>query len=157
MLQFYDVDLKYIAYLKSYDKQIPNINYKVNNKFLCGVVLDMNGIQYYAPISSNTTIQRTNTPIYDNKGNILSTIKLCFMFPALNKVINLKDFAIIRLTDNKYADLLEKEYEYCKANENIILDKAKKIYKVGCNKEHFLNYTCCDFKLLESIYDKYID
>ena len=30
-----------------------------------------------------------------------------------------------------------------------ILSKAKKIYAVGCNPRHFLNKTCCDFKLLE--------
>ena len=47
MLKFYDIDEDYIKFLKTIDKQVPNVKYDSNNKFLCGVVLDINGVKYY--------------------------------------------------------------------------------------------------------------
>lgn len=42
-----------------------------------------------------------------------------------------------------------------KNNLNELLKRANSVYKIGCNKNHFLNYTCCDFKKLENEYIKY--
>ncbi|MCL2054160.1 MAG: type III toxin-antitoxin system ToxN/AbiQ family toxin [Oscillospiraceae bacterium] len=55
MLKFYDIDESYVKFLQSYDKQIPNISYTGNNKFLCGIVLSVGRYNYYAPVSSKTT------------------------------------------------------------------------------------------------------
>ncbi len=49
--------------MKKYDKQIPNITYSGNNKFVCGIVLTINGHNYYAPISHLTNKQQTNLQI----------------------------------------------------------------------------------------------
>jgi protein AbiQ len=155
MLKFYDVNEDYVKYLQKHDKQIPNIKYESNNKFVCGVVLNICNVNYFAPISSNKIIQKTNLPIYDSKNNILATIKFSFMFPAFSDVIIEKDFKTISSTNQQYADLLAKEYSYCDKNENLILNKAIKIYRIGCNKNHYLNYTCCDFVLLENAMREY--
>lgn len=154
MLDFYDVDLDYINFLKQYDTQIPNISYTSHNKFVCGIVLNVNGIKYYAPISSNTVPQRTNFLIYDNKRPI-SSIKFCFMFPAKEDVIQKKDISAIRTTDPAYADLLQMEYSYCVSHEQNILQKAEQVYQIGTNPSHKLFYTCCDFKKLEEIYESF--
>ena len=150
MLKFYDINPDYVKYLQSIDRQIPNISYETHNKFVCGVVLDINDFTYYAPISSNTNIQRTNLPIFDKRNNVVATIRFSFMFPAPLSVLTEKNFKLINSVDAKYADLLGNEYNYCISNEQKILDKAKAVYKIGCNKNHVLNYTCCDFKLLEN-------
>lgn len=149
MLKFYDVDEKYVAYLQSIDRQIPNIRYDSNNKFICGIVLDINGFSYFAPISSNPQIQRTNLPIFDKHNKVIATIRFCFMFPAPPTALTEKNFKLIDKIDSKYADLLSTEYNYCTINEPRILQKAKAVYEIGCNKAHKFNYTCCDFKLLE--------
>ena len=149
MLKFYDVDEKYVKYLQSIDRQIPNISSDPNNKFIRGIVLEINGFNYYAPISSNTQIQRTNLPILDKHNRVVATIRFCFMFPAPLSVLTEKNFKLINSTDSKYADLLSIEYNYCVSNEARILAKAKSVYEIGCNKAHKFNYTCCDFKLLE--------
>ena len=149
MLKFYDIDEDYVKYLQSIDGQIPNIGYDTNNKFICGIVLNINDYNYYAPISSNPQIQRTNLPIFDKHNKVIATIRFCFMFPALLSVLTEKNFKSINSVDSKYADLLAIEYNYCLSNEKKILDKAKSVYNIGCNKNHLLNYTCCDFKLLE--------
>lgn len=154
MLNFYDVDKKYVQFLKTIDKQVPNIEYHTNNKFVCGVVLDIHGIKYYAPISHMTNKQRTNILIYD-KGKTISSIRFSFMIPAFDEVLTKKNFADIAKTDAAYADLLASEYDYCKSHLQNIQEKALTVYKIGCNKEHVLNYTCCDFQKLEDHYKEY--
>lgn len=152
MLRFYDVDKDYIDYLKTIDRQIPNVSYDSNNKFVCGVVFDVENIQYYAPISHMKRRQRTNLPIYNNKGRIISTIRFSFMFPAFESVLIQKDFRKIAKVNEQYANLLRTEYRFCTSHQEQIKQRAKQVYTIGCNKDHVLNYTCCDFKKLEKYY-----
>jgi len=156
MLKFYDVDDNYVRFLQIHDNQVPNISYFSNNKFICGIVLSVNNSNYYAPVSHNTTVHRTSYPIKDSHGNIIATIRFCFMFPAPLSVLTVKDFAHIRTYDSKYADLLLKEWNDCNANTNAIISKANSVYQIGCNSSHYLNYTCCDFILLEQKMQEYI-
>ena len=155
MLKFYDIEENYVRFLQSIDNQIPNIHYSTNNKFVCGVVLDINGIDYYAPISHTTRKYQTSLLIY-NGATPISSIRFSFMFPANNKVLTELNFSEISKRDKKYADLLRTEYNYCKNNRAAIYKKAQSVYKIGCNKNHKLNYTCCDFQTLEKEYVKYI-
>lgn len=78
------------------------------------------------------------------------------MFPAPNSVISTKDFMVIRATNPTYADLLEKEYDFCRKNEQAIRDKARKVYGIGCNPNHILHRNCCDFHLLEVKHDEWV-
>lgn len=158
MLSFYDIDPSYVAWLQKTDNQVPNITYHGNNKFLCGVVLNMNGVDYYAPISSNTKVYRTSYPIIDvSKGqnHILSTIRFCFMIPAEASVLTPKNFAAIQISDPSYAALLMKEWNYCASHEKDIKQKASQVYKIGTNPTHKFYYTCCKFDKLEAIYRNY--
>ena len=155
MLKFYDVDDRYVKFLQSHDKQVPNITYFGYNKFICGIVLSINGCDYYAPISSNKNVYRTSYPITAS-GIVIATIRFCFMFPAPLSVLTEKDFAQVRKTDNAYADLLLKQWRCCQTNYNAIMLKAQTVYKIGCNKNHYFNHACCDFKMLESVYTKFV-
>lgn len=89
--------------------------------------------------------------IYDGNRPI-SSIRFSFMFPATSDVLNEKDFAKVKNSDFQYYNLLLKEYIFCTKNEEQIHRKALSVYKMGCDKNHPFNYTCCDFKLLESKY-----
>ena len=59
-LDFFTVDYSYIQYLQKAEQNkrgfthVPNMNYrkKRKNKFLCGMILHINHVNYYAPISS---------------------------------------------------------------------------------------------------------
>lgn len=149
MLRFYDVDSEYVDYLRKFDGRVPYIQYGDKEKFVCGIVLSINGCDYFAPISSKTAKQQMATYIKDKDDKILSSIKFNYMFPAPEAVVWEKDIYSIRRSDPAYADLLQKEYEFCRDNEKVILDKAQKTYKIGCNPKHFLNNVCCNFQLLE--------
>ena len=62
-LDFYEVNAEYIAYLMRFDAKVPYVDYTAesgHDKFLCGIVLSVNGHDYFAPISSFNTPQRTN-------------------------------------------------------------------------------------------------
>lgn len=151
MLRFYDVDEYYVQFLKTIDRQVPNIRYDSNNKFVCGVVLTVNGIKYYAPISHKKDKQQTNLQIFDN-GIPIATIRFSFMFPAYDEVLVVKNFNDVAKRDSKYAALLQAEYVYCRSHIKDIKTKASAVYNIGCNKNHRLNYACCDFRLLEEHY-----
>lgn len=59
-LNFYTVDLQYVNFLKEAEKgkrgfsRIPNMDYgdKGKPKFLCGIVLQINEMDYYVPVTS---------------------------------------------------------------------------------------------------------
>ena len=104
MIKFYDVDKNYINFLRSIDDQIPDFDYLTHDKFVCGVVLEINGVNYFAPISHFNIQQKTNFIIRDN-GRAISSIRFCFMFPAPWDVLVEKNFANISLTDQNYANL----------------------------------------------------
>lgn len=156
MLRFYDVDATYANYLRQFDRRIPNITYGVNNKFVCGIVLLIDRYNFFAPISSHKTKQQTNTLIKDSNGQVLSSIKFSFMFPAPATVIHPKDFKAVRMVDASYADLLMKEYDFCRRNEQAIRTKAMKVYNIGNNPQHVLNSHCCDFQLLQQKHDEWL-
>jgi protein AbiQ len=144
-LKFYDIDENYINYLKTFDRQVPNVHYNKFNKFFCGIVLQVGQYDYFAPITSLTKQQRTNFLIYD-KGRAISSIRFSFMIPAFPEVLILKDF---NKQPQSYRDLLNAEIKYCNQSVDKIYKKAKQVYKIGTNRNHPLSYTCCDFNLLE--------
>lgn len=152
MLKFYEVNSNYIAYLKTFDSQVPDFIYTRFNKFVCGIVLNIGSYDYFAPVSSFNQQQRTNFLIRDN-GTPISSIRFCFMFPAPTQMITLKDF---NKEPQSYRDLVNAEIRYCNTNRSDILNQALRVYRIGSNRNHPLAKTCCDFRLLETKCDDFI-
>ena len=155
MIEFYDIDPNYTEFLQRYDTKAPNIRYDSNNKFVCGVILEVNNTKYFAPVSHMTTHQRTNMLIYDRNTPIAS-IRFSFMFPAIESVIIRKDFSDIALRNPDYARLLRKEYTFCLRNTNRIMRKANQIYRKVCSGNSWFKSVCCDFQILEQHYMDYL-
>ena len=65
-IAFYYVDEEYIQYLKRIEMNergfttVPNMSYHRNNKFVYGVVLSINDIDYYVPFSHYDKKQKDN-------------------------------------------------------------------------------------------------
>jgi len=138
-INFYDVNKEYIQYLKMFDSKIPNIDYSKHEKFVCGIVLQINGFNYFAPIPSFNKQQKTNILILNENGNPISSIRFSFMFPAPDEVLYRKDF------------LLLQEYRFCNKNKDAIYKKARYVYKrVVSGHDEFMTNLCCNFKLLET-------
>lgn len=154
MIAFYYVDKKYADYLRTHDRKVPNTDYETHRKFVCGVVLHVNGVKYYAPISHDTQKRQTSILIRD-KGRPISSIKFCFMIPVVDSAIAKMDFKAIEQIDSQYASLLRTEYRFCLKNIDRIEEKALSVYKIGNNKNHALNKYCCDFLKLEAASKQY--
>lgn len=123
-------------------------------QFVCGVVLKINGVNYYAPISHTTKKYQTSMLIYENNAPI-SSIRFSFMLPAYEDILKINNFKQIAKIDQNYANIISAEYNYCLKHESEIRQKAQSVYKIGYNKNHRLNYTCCDFQKLEQEYMNY--
>lgn len=124
-LKFYEVDKTYVAYLKRFDSKIPNISYDKHDKFICGVLLNINEMNYYAPISSFNRQQRTNILIKNRKGEVTSSIRLSFMFPVPDDQVKVLDFS---KEEGFYKYLLMEENAFCNRHADEIRSKAEYIY-----------------------------
>ena len=158
-LKFYEVDGKYIQFLKEKgDDKIPNIDYKKHKKFFCGIVLTINNFNYFAPVSSYNKKMFTVFLIKDKdrKNNELipiSSIRFSFMFPCPIEYLNQKDFS---KEDKKYQILLRKELYYCNQHREKIQKMANAVYKLGLNENTRTKFNICDFKKLEEMCMEYI-
>ncbi|SHK20043.1 type III toxin-antitoxin system ToxN/AbiQ family toxin [Tepidibacter formicigenes] len=153
-INFYEVTEDYIDFLQKSEIQsrgftrIPNIGYNTHEKFVCGIVLNINNLNYYAPVSSFKRQQKSNILIKDLRTNqILGSIRFSFMFPIPESELIYKDFSC---EERRYARLLQKEYDFCNRYYSSILLKANRIYQMIINNYNpRFNNDCCDFRLLE--------
>ena len=153
-LKFYEVDKTYVAYLKRFDSKIPNISYDKHDKFICGVLLNINEMNYYAPISSFNRQQRTNILIKNRKGEVTSSIRLSFMFPVPDDQVKVLDFS---KEEGFYKYLLMEENAFCTRHADEIRIKAEYIYlSVLRGKDQMMKMNCCDFKKLETAYTQFV-
>ncbi|GHS85071.1 hypothetical protein AGMMS49957_00370 [Synergistales bacterium] len=156
-LKFYEVDADYIDYLSKIDNKVPKIDYSAksaHDKFLCGIVLSVGGQNYFAPISSFKTPQRTNLIIKDANGNDISSIRFSFMIPIPPGSATLKDIA--NEPSPQYKNLLDLEVRFCNRNKDAIFSRARFVYNaVTIKKDPLMVKNCCDFKALEVACERY--
>ena len=162
-MDFYKIDERYNQYLQEYERKyrgiskVPNVKYQDRNKFAFGAVLSVNGIRYYVSVSSFDKKQEANILIRvpGDEKEIKGSLRFNYMIPVPDEC--LERIVIKEITDEKYRTLLNKEYQFCIKNADIIQKKANKIYTmVAENKKQILTDNSCDFKLLEEAYQKYI-
>ena len=159
MLKFYEVDAEYIEYLRKFgDNKIPNINYEKHKKFFCGIVLTINGFNYFAPVSSYNQKRHTTFLIMDkdkenNNLRAISSLRFSFMFPCPIEYLNIKDFS---KEEEKYRILLRKELQYCNSNIEKIYKLANDIYRLGLKENTRIRFNICNFKKLEEICLQYM-
>ncbi len=161
-LDFYTVDLEYVKHLQKGEKntrgfsRVPNIDYGYDKKrkFLCGVVLQINGIKYYVPVTSYKQQMRDNFLVYSRSGKVVSSLRFNYMFPVPDGLIERR--VINDEPDIAYRTLLAQELQYCIKNQNEILRLAKRTYKrVIMGKDPGLTYNSCNFALLEQLCHDY--
>lgn len=156
-LKFYTVPYDYIQFLQESEKavrgfsRVPNLDYGANRnqKFVCGVVLNINDINYFAPITSYKTKMPDNFLIFNDKKNkVLSSLRFNYMFP-IPKGIE-KPYVFSSIADKKYRFLVTQEYQYCVSNQDEIRRLAHRTYKrVLLGKDKGLVHNSCAFTLLE--------
>lgn len=158
-LSFYYVDAKYVSYLQKVETgkrgftHVPNVQYSATRqqKFVVGIVLSINGFNYYAPVSSYKKQQKDNILITvdtDKHTKTKGSIRFNYMFPIPSEC--LQEIIISNIQDLQNKDLLNKEWKFCIDNETKIRNRAKQTYSKVSNKvSDNIVKNSCDFKLLE--------
>lgn len=154
-IDFYHIDEKYIAFLNTKDYRV-QYN-KFEHRPYIGIVLKIGGFDYFAPLESpKPNHQNINGggPVMKIDNGNLGIIGFNNMVPV--KSINLKQFDINALTDQKYQNLLINQLVWCRKNRGDIYARAEATYQkeTGGNIT-FYKRICCDFKKLEYWCQKY--
>ena len=158
MLSFYYVDKSYIDYLQKVETEargfthVPNMEYENREKkFICGVVLQIQGIQYYVPVTSYTQQHDDNILIEvpkDAYKPIKGSLRFNYMFPAPSECVT---ELIISNESEKRRNLLNKELKFVLDNESRIRNRAKQTYSKVINKvNNQIVANSCDFKFTMS-------
>lgn len=155
-LNFYTVDLDYVNFLKNTElnkrgfSRVPNLEYGKlrKQKFLCGIVLQVNNIDYYVPVTSYTQQKPDNFLIRAKNGKVVSSLRFNYMFPIPKALVI--ERTIADEPDRAYRALLSQELRYCISNQETIQRLAERTYKrVLLGKDQGLVVNSCAFKLLE--------
>ena len=162
-LNFYTADFDYVKYLQEAEKEcrgfsrVPNMEYTNGHKqkFLCGIVLRVNEIDYYVPVTSYKQQKPDNFLIKADNGQVVSSLRFNYMFPIPKELTTVH--VISDEPDRAYRALLAQELRYCIKNHNIIHHLAERTYKrVLLGKSMGLVVNSRNFRLLEEKYRDYL-
>ena len=155
-LDFYIAGASYVKYLQDAEAEkrgfsrVPNMTYsdKYKPKFLCGIVLQVNDVDYYVPVTSYKQQKPDNFLIVADNGHIVSSLRFNYMFPVPKEMVTVR--IIADEPDLAYRALLAQELRYCIKNQETIQRLAERTYKrVLLGKDLGLVENSCDFLYLE--------
>ncbi len=163
-MKIYTINDDYINFLKIYDSKVPDN--KNGERPYIGIVISINELKYYAPLTSpkkkHLTMKNGKDFRKINNG-IFGAINFNNMIPVLDSQIKLKD--IKNETDLQYKILLNNQLRYIN-NDSAAIFKTANNLRMLCLKddkelspfELTIKNRCCNFKILESVYKdfKYI-
>lgn len=154
-----EIDSEYVDYLSKYAKhQFHNKqDSQKNERKYIGVVFAINGLKYFAPLSSfKEKHKRMKEGADFIKIKNYAVINLNNMLPAPDSVVTYID--ISKEADEKYRSLLFAEYRIIKTIQSKIKKKASFIYshKITRGESTNLAKRCDDFLELEKACNEYI-
>ena len=151
-LCIYEINQKYIVYLSQFEEHLFR-NRKISQNFTrkyVGVVLKINGFDYFAPLSSFKQKHKCLSETIDFvKIGMYAVINLNNMFPAPMQTYT--KVAIDAIQDKHYKSLVRSEYRIIRQKSALIVANAKAVYdhKLTNDGKSKLAMRCNDFKLLE--------
>ena len=163
-LSLYTIDLKYIRTLAKADDNVLSISPQIGkqNRPFIGIIVICNYKQYCVPFCSPKEKHKSMkndtdfSKIIDSNGKLIGTLNFNNMIPVrddlttpLSSKINAYDDPATR----HYKTLLKNQLTFCQKNQDVIVKKANKLYKMitGHTAGYNLRRRCCDFEKLEEI------
>ena len=151
-LRFYEINSKYIDFLQPFAPHLfrNKKTDQVNERKYIGIVLVVNGFNYFVPLSSFKEKHKKMKESVDFiKIKDYAVLNINNMFPALAKDCKYIDISLIK--NKNYQNLLRNEYRIIKKNENKILKNSKTVYthKILNGNKTNLSKRSNDFSLLE--------
>lgn len=171
-MDFYILEKNYVSELRKIDKTVGEVEYgKDKLKFHTGVILKVNKIDYYVPVSSPKKKHKKMQDSIDfikihdtTTGKLLCVLNLNNMIPVpencktLLKFGNLDQYRTFanQSEKNDYVFLLQKELAVINIKSNKITKNATKLYSLYFSYPNSpIAKRCCKFELLENIYQKW--
>ena len=162
-LKWYVVNKEYVSYLKKFDDKVENINYSEKLKPYIGILITINEINYYVPISSVKEKHYKMNEDMDfiklmENDRILGVLNLNNMIPIDNqnvKVLKYKEIEDYRKFKNDkekhlYISFLSFELGLINGKIDKIKSNAVELYNEKINRPNSkISKRCCNFKLLE--------
>lgn len=159
-INLYEIDSQYIQYLSNFEQHLFH-NAKITQSFsrkYIGIILKINGFDYFAPLSSFKDKHKCLTETKDfMKIGMYSVINLNNMFPA--PLTLCKQVIITDVKDIHYKNLLQAEYRIIRQRTEQIFQNSKYVYehKMLNDGKSKLSQRCSDFKLLEQKCKEWIE
>ena len=158
-IKLYEVNADYIDYLSAYAPHLfqnkkPGQN---NERKYIGIVFQINGLDYFAPLSSfKQKHHRMKEAVDFIKVKDYAVINLNNMFPV--PLTERKYVDIQNERDPHYRALLLAEYRFIKSIQEKIRKNAQNVYKIKIKDgtSSALAKRCNDFLSLEKACNKYI-
>lgn len=159
-MNLYIADINYCNYLHYYEPKIPYVENEKENRPFIGVVLCVNGKNFFAPLTSPKEKHKNMKDMQDflriDSGS-LGGINLNNMIPIPRRY--LEKIEIEEIKDLKYKKMLKSQMEWIDKNSLRINNRARNLYYLVVEKKATkeLILRCCDFKLLEKKCQEYMD
>ena len=157
-IKFYQIDIAYIDYLAQYAPHLFHNKNAVqqNERKYIGVLLNIKGMEYFAPLSSFKSKHKTMRETIDFiKIKDYAVLNLNNMLPVPVGLATYVDFS--KEQDTRYRSLLLAEYRFIKTIQGKILKNANVIYthKLKNGNSTGLAKRCNDFLALEEACKRY--
>lgn len=158
-MELYRANIEYCNYLHYYEPKIPYIENEKENRPFIGVVLNVNGKNFFAPLTSpkkKHIIMKDMQDFLKIDSGKLGGINLNNMIPIPKRYLEKID--INELKDKKYSYMLKNQIEWINKNTLRIQNRARNLYYLilyGHTSKELLN-RCCDFVLLEKKCDDFM-
>jgi protein AbiQ len=163
-LKLYYVTDEYVDYISKFEMHVWNNSDKGNQRPYVGIVIELNGYKYYAPLTSAKAKYEKwkdslTTIRIEYKSEFLAILCLNNMIPVSDKDITLVD--IVNCTDTNYKNILNKEMIGIRNKQDKIVRTAKNLYNEISKKDNpkplikRIRKVCFDFSMLEMKYKEY--
>lgn len=153
---------EYIDFLRIYDKRVAEN--KTESRPYVGVILMIDDVKYYAPLSSPKEKHKymKNTKDFRKIGHgEYGAINLNNMIPVVDEAI--VEFNIGEIEDAKYRRMMQNQYIVLREDEAGIEKAARRLRDLLFADEATITKNdkkikkrCCNLRLLEKIYKEYV-
>ena len=156
---FYRVDADYCDYLRKSDPCVPYTMERKAMRPFVGIVFSVNGVHYYAPLTSPKPKHRNMKNQIDFlkiEGGEWGAINFNNMIPVHPKNLIKVEMKILPTDsepDRAYKNLLSNQLSWCNSHREIILKQAEKLYWLIAEGRAWddLKNRCCNFPLDERL------
>ena len=154
---FYTVSTDYCDFLRRFDHCVPYTMDKKSIRPFVGIVLNVNGFNYYAPLTSpkpKHITMKNQTDFLKINGGSWGAINFNNMIPVpleCLKKVEMRIFDTDTKPDIDYKNLLSNQLSWCNSNKERILKQAEKLYDsiISGRASESLRSRCCKFAVDE--------